>query len=221
MKASRIRYLVLLISFSCLSCSTTKDLTPVADPEDSSVEGFSPLPSSETARLFKAGISTGRRHQSGLFLIKDLPQEGSTRILFLSELGLSLLDMEYRADEFTVISVQDFLDRTSLLKMLQEDFRSLLLDLSLVDRSSMELGLKEDAGGVPVEVLKLRHRSQKYTYFRNPGAHTDRIIRRKGLLCRVEYRMEGQDPLSVHIRHRGTGLQMDLVQLDYKGSHAD
>ncbi len=49
---------------------------------------------------------------------------------FLSELGLNLLDMAYSNDEFEVVSVQEFLNRPSILKTLKKDFRTLLLDLS-------------------------------------------------------------------------------------------
>jgi hypothetical protein len=220
MKASRILYSLLLISITCLSCSSPKEAAVVRPVPGPAKDSFPPLYASPNARLFKAGLSIGRHHHSGLFLVKHIPADSSVRILFLSELGLSLMDMEYSADEFRMVSVRDFLDRPALLKMLEEDFRTLLLDLSRVDGSATEMKTRFTQEDDTLEVLKVRHRSQRYTYSRYAGSRTHKIVRRKGLFGKVEYRMPGSGPLRIWIHHRGLRLQIELVELEHSGNDA-
>ena len=103
--------------------------------EADSIPGkFAPLIPLEETLLFKAGLNVLGDYYSGLVLIKDIKEDSAIHVVFLNELGLTLLDLAYRKDEFEVQSVQDFLNRSSILKTLKKDFRCLLLDLSLIEK---------------------------------------------------------------------------------------
>ena len=216
MKPYRTLFLPLIISLQLCSCSSTKGLGTTETSEGASIQRFSPLGSISEPVLFKASIGIYKDHYSGLFLIKRMPEESSIRVLFLSELGLSLMDLEYREDEFEVVNVQEFLNRPALLKTLQNDFRTLLLDLSTIDAYSVT-EVENETG----EMLTFKHRSQKYSYFCNENMGTYRIKRKKGMFKRVDIGLERGEDLNIGIAHKGIKLHIDLHQLKQFGDDAN
>lgn len=191
-----------MISFLFLFCSIRAS--------EKEVEDFSPLPSLDKPLLFKASIKLRDSNYSGLILIKEMPDDSSVHVVFLSELGLNLLDMAYRNQEFEVISVQEFLNRSLIIKTLQNDFRCLLLDLSLIEGSRVKT--KKD--GVSQD-LKFRHKSQRYIYSIQEDGAPVHIRRKYGLCGRMDLQMgKEQEALTVEISHRGIRLNIDLKELE-------
>jgi len=181
-----------------------------------SIERFAPLAPLEGSIHFKAAISILGDYYSGLVLIKEMPSDSSVRVVFLSELGLNLMDMSYRNDEFEMISVQEFLNRRSILTTLQNDFRCLLLDLSEIK----EFSVHSSDDGLS-DVLKFRHKKQRYRYSYHKDTGPFAIRRKKGLFGRVDFLInEGEktepgkkEPLTIGIRHKGVRLKIDLREL--------
>lgn len=171
-------------------------------------EKFAPLGHLDGSLLFKAGFSVFGDYYSGLVLIKEMPDSGAIHIVFLSELGLNLLDLSYYNDEFEVENVQEFLNRPSLLKTLQKDFRCLLLDLSEIQ----EFRIKEKDDG-DTEMLKFRHRSQRYKYTYNAELGPCHIARRSGLFGKVDFHLDAGKPRKIAIDHRGIRLKIVLTEL--------
>jgi hypothetical protein len=177
---------------------------------------FSPLGVVKESLLFKAAIHLFGDYYSGLILIKQLPADTAIHVVFLSELGLNLLDMAYRNDRVEVVSVQEFLNRPSILETLQKDFQTLLLDLSQI----VEFKVRQMDDGV-TEVLKFRYKSQRYTYNYCENLGPVRISRRNGLFGRVDFQIgigetkksNGAEPLEIRIVHRGIRLRIDLTEL--------
>jgi hypothetical protein len=167
-----------------------------------------PLAGLEESILFKTGIDLGKNHFSGLFLVKPTGAD-EVRILFLSELGLNLLDMHYSNGQFEVVSVKEFLNRKTLLKTLQNDFRSLLLDLSGPELRAT--GKQQPAGEEKSWKFSERRSRYRLTCRADGSMHARR---RSGLCKRTDITSFSQDELQrVTIRHRGIRLQLDLVEL--------
>ncbi len=82
-------------------------------------------------------------HLSGILLLKKL-DDGSTRILFQNEMGLSFFDFEWsRDDSFQVKSVIAQLDKPAVIQVLQKDFELLLM--KRLDKGSQVFYRKNDA----------------------------------------------------------------------------
>jgi len=177
--------------------------------EADSIPGkFAPLIPLEESLLFKAGLNVLGDYYSGLVLIKDVKEDSAIHVVFLNELGLTLLDLAYRKDEFEVQSVQDFLNRSSILKTLQKDFRCLLLDLSLIEKFKVKSG---DDG--VTESLKFRHKSQRYTYSYRENTGPVHITRRGGFFGKVEFQIDEGERKKIYIDHRGIRLKIMLTEL--------
>ncbi|MCP4311162.1 MAG: hypothetical protein GY790_07875 [Bacteroidetes bacterium] len=183
-----------------------------SDEQSRGIGRFAPLGTLEGSLLFKAAITVMGDYYSGLVLIKQMPADGAIHVVFLSELGLNLMDLAYLDDEFEVVSVQEFLNRRSILKTLQNDFRTLLLDLSEIEDFSVN-SLND---GV-TEKLKFRHKSQRYSYSCHKSSGPAAIRRKKGLIGRVDFQIRNganAEPLTIGIRHRGVRLKIDLTELN-------
>lgn len=178
-------------------------------PEGTTLQKFSPLGNMSGTMLLKARIAIGQKQYSGMFLMKQMPADSSVRILYLSEVGLSLMDLTYKEDEFEMNKIQDFLDRPLLIKVIQDDLRTLLLDLPEVVPSSVH----SEAAASP-EQMKFKHKSQKYRYYYSGNPVPYRIDRKKGWFGKTVYCIEGTDPFRAGITHRGIQLRIDLQQLE-------
>ena len=214
MRSFRILFLQLIISFQLCSCSSTESLGVPGAGDGTTIERSSPLGNMNIPMLFKARITLRKNQYSGLILVKQIEADTSVRIVYLSELGLSLMDLSYKHDEFEIMKIQDFLNRPLMLKMVQEDFRTLLLDLSAVVPISEGLG--EDAS---TGMLKFKHKSQRYRYYYERGKIPVRIDRKKGCFGKTVYCIQEGEGLHMTITHRGIKLYIDLQQIEISGSH--
>jgi hypothetical protein len=177
---------------------------------------FAPFGAVKESLLFKAAIHLFGDYYSGLILVKQIPADSAIHVVFLSELGLNLLDMAFRNDRVEVVSVQEFLDRPSIIKTLQNDFQTLLLDLSQI--VEFKVSLMDD--GV-TEVLKFRHNRQRYTFSYCENLGPVHIRRRNGLFGKVDFQIgigeiketDGSETLAIGIVHRGIRLRIDLTEL--------
>ena len=228
MKPYLTLFLLLVISLLIGSCSpagkVTTDASPGEEvtvdtpPKAQGITKFSPLEPFSEPLLFKANIALLKKNYSGLILIKKMAVDSTTHVVFLSELGLSLLNLVYKEDCFEVVRVQEFLNRPVVLEHMKRDFRTLLLDLSAIESYS----LKEEEGAAGTEeVLRFSHRRERYTYHFTDNRGTTLIRRRKGLFKKAQYEMERDEKLHIKIVHRGIKLQIDLQQLQRFRAHAD
>jgi hypothetical protein len=192
-------------------------LGQVEPAEGSPAEKFKPLGESSETLLFKSHIAFFKEHYSGLFLIKRMP-DSSTHVVFLSELGLSLMDLRYKDGLFEVVSVKEFLNKPSILRTLKNDFRTLLLDLSAIGSFVLD---ETSEDGSPVELLKFRYRKENYVYFNSEEKGTYQILRKKGIFKSVEFNIVRTSGLEIEIAHRCIKLHIALQQLNQLGGHAD
>lgn len=163
--------------------------------------------------LYKARIAFKEHRFSGLVLIKQLPSDDAIHTVFMSEFGLTLLDVRYRDDVFTVVSGKDFLQDPRLLKVIFNDFRLLLQDFSLVSGLDSE---DWEAG----EKLKFRHLGGTFIYRFQEGFEVEEAVWRRGLFPHVRMRLERNEERrarSIRFRHRGLPLTVEMDLLKYKG----
>jgi hypothetical protein len=209
--------LPLLINLLFPSCSPSARLDRVEPAECIPEAKFRPLGDSSETLLFKSHIALFREHYSGLFLIKTMP-DSSTHVVFLSELGLNLLDLRFKDDQFEVVSVQEFLNKPSILRTLKNDFRTLLLDLSAIGSFGLDETIED---GLPAELLKFRYRKKKYVYFNSEEKGTYRILTKKGIFKIVEFNMVRTNGLEIEIVHKHIQLHITLQLVNQLGGHAD
>ncbi|WP_146697678.1 hypothetical protein [Geofilum rhodophaeum] len=204
---SRLRMLFLMFASACW-------LSLHAGPPDSLSAGPSGvLGAAYDSYLYQARIGFKAHRFSGLILIKRLPSDGSIHTVFMSEFGLTLLDVRYRDDEFTVVSGKDFLQDPRLLKVLFNDFRLLLQDFSQVpglDSQQWVLG----------EKLKFRHHGGTFVYRFQQGFEVKEAVWRRGLFPHVRMKLErneAQQVQNIHFGHRGLPLRVEMNLVKYKG----
>ncbi len=77
--------------------------------------------------IFKTNINLYENDFSGIIVIKPI-NDKTYRIVFLNELGMNFFDLEITADSFKVYKILESLNRKSLLKLLVNDFRILVLN---------------------------------------------------------------------------------------------
>lgn len=198
----------LIISLILGAC--TPSALPGSAAAEKDIRKFIPLEGHGDRLLFKTGIDLGKKHFSGLILLKSLP-DSSTRVVFLSELGLNLLDMSYRQGSFQVHSVKDFLDRKLIIRTLQGDFRALLLDLPQLTNFELDRSMDE---GVEAELLRVRHRQGRSSYWYREQYGTYRIKNMEGLCRRSDVQITRDPRLEITVRHRGMRLQIHMQELD-------
>ncbi|MEN8157079.1 MAG: hypothetical protein ABFS10_09015 [Bacteroidota bacterium] len=228
MKPYLTLFLPLVISLLTGSCSPAGKVTIEEDPagkvtvdappSDNGITRFSPLEPFSEPLLFKANISLFKKSYSGLIFIKKVAVDSTTHVVFLSELGLSLLDLAYKEDCFEVVRVQEFLNRPPVLESMKRDFRTLLLDLSAIESYSLK---REEGAGGSEEILRFSHRRERYTYHLTENRGVTLIRRKKSLFRKAQYEMTRDEKLHIRIVHRGIKLHIDLQQLQHSREHAD
>lgn len=121
--------------------------------------------------LFKGTFDISKHHLSGLFFIKRT-SPGSVRIMFSNEMGMTFFDVELNGDEFIIHSCFPSLNKASLMKMLSNDFRLLLIPAANI--KSMKLLKSKDPGQV---VFKVKPPKGSFLYTWNKDS---------GRICRIQ-----------------------------------
>lgn len=167
-----LQVLLLLISIIIFStCSSTKGF--VKD-NSKQTEILPLLPSTYNSVIYNAKIDIGEKHFSGLFYFKAL-EDSSVRILFLTQFGLSLLDLEYKNKEFTVKKCQEFLNKKIIINTLKKDLQ-LLIDIPLKDNKKGIYTNQENN-----TLIKYNKNCRKNYYYISKKNQISKIIQKKRL----------------------------------------
>jgi len=122
MNPSLIRHFI-LISLVVVACSSCKSTVPLQDLP----HGFgSPYYQSANSLIYRAVFNYKDYHFSGLTVIKSVDAD-NMRVVFLSEFGPTILDLEIKDQGYTTHQVIEQLDRPMLLRLIAQDFRLILL----------------------------------------------------------------------------------------------
>jgi hypothetical protein len=202
--------LLLLISLFILnSCSVTKNYSRVKKPDK---QVIAVLSSGYTTALYKTSIDIGSNHFSGLFYFKKLDEE-KYRIVFMSELGLNLLEFEYDKGSFTTINVQEFLNKKALLNTLQNDLK--LLIQSPADSEKQKIFEHKSN---PQVLIKIKSNSKRCYYFYNPNNELENMVQ-KTAFNKVEFgifKTTQTVPEKIEIHHKIMDIHIDLNLIKVK-----
>jgi hypothetical protein len=161
--------------------------------------------------LYKGSLDISKHHLSGLFFLKRI-SGNSIRIVFSNELGMTFFDLELKGDEFIVHACVSFLDKASLLKLLKNDFRLLLIpDTTVIwmkrgrskDHELLIFGVKSSRG------------SFHYTYDKDSGK-IRRIQTSRSIMGRTDLRVYGDEllqPTKINISNPTTRLLIRMTFL--------
>ena len=120
-----MRYLLLS---SCLfflaGCASSYKQLQKTEGDASCLQKFHPR---FTTVLYTTQVNIVGNHLSGLLVMKTMP-DSSTRVVFTSEMGLSLFDFEFAANgEFKVHYIIKKMNRKAVIKTLRQDFDLVLM----------------------------------------------------------------------------------------------
>ena len=161
--------------------------------------------------LYKGSLDISKHHMSGLFFLKRV-SVNSVRIMFSNELGINFFDLELKGDEFIVHSCFPSLNRTSLLKLLKNDFRLLLVPDTTVIR--MKRGPSKDPELLVFGVNTARG-SFHYMYDKDSGK-IRRIQTSRSVMGRTDLRVYGDmrlQPVKIHITNPAIHLHIRMTLL--------
>lgn len=164
-----------------------------------------------SSQLYKAGISVYGHYFSGLYLLKKQPADTSYRVVMLSEFGLSYFDFTYKNQSLKLESVQEFLNKPLLIKLLQNDIK---LWFNTIDCSSE---VKEFKPKSPyVHAYKFKYKSDKYYYFYDQNKQLSLIKKKEGWFGKAIINIgsyENGIPKTLEIKHKRGKITTNLTLL--------
>lgn len=195
--------LLLLISISLPNRTSAKENHREIDGADKSIKVL--LSGNYSSALYKANIDIYRHNFSGLLLFKQSSERDVCSVVFLSEIGLTLLQLDYDIllDDFTVITCQSFMDRKKVIKALSKDMRMLVKQLSFKDQSKL-MGKSSNS--------TIYDRGVKYFFNRERG-EVLKTKRRYSLFFRSVIQATSYSssvPKFIYINHKGVDLNIEL-----------
>ena len=119
-----LKIFLILNSIIFLSaCASTKGFKKQKDQEITAIKPL--LDNGFKSAMYSAKIDIGKQHFSGLFYFKN-QEDGSKRIVFLTQFGLNLLDLEYKNHKFELKNCKDFLNKKMIINTLKKDLKLLI-----------------------------------------------------------------------------------------------
>ncbi|MEI7596282.1 MAG: hypothetical protein WCK02_11080 [Bacteroidota bacterium] len=213
MKLFRITYLLLSSLVFFYACSPIHGFHKAdKNKQNNTLSINSAIDSSVKTSVYKAQINIYKKYFSGLFLVKYIPKDSSYHIVFLSEVGLNLLDLEYKNNNMNVISCQDFLNKKAILNTIKNDFLLLFLE----QNQNRKIILYENNNN-DEQVLKYSYKWRKFYYFCKNQNEIYRIYRKHFLFGSVNVLItKNQDKIidEINFKHKGIKLNMNLVRLN-------
>jgi hypothetical protein len=115
--------------------------------------------------LYRTTLDISKHHLTGFIFIKKT-SDTSYRILFSNELGMKFFDLEFRNKEFIVHFCFPSLDRKSLLKLLDNDFRIIFFpNYSIKKITPATTETKEEI------TFKIKSEHRKWLYHISTSSH--------------------------------------------------
>lgn len=167
--------------------------------------------SSFTKVLYKGSLDISKHHLTGLFFLKRI-SDNSVRIVFSNELGMNYFDLELKGDKLIIHSCFPSLKRNSLLHLIENDFRLLMVPDTTIKR--MKRSQSKD-----LELIVFRVKSARgsflYSYPKGSGKicciQTMRSIIGKTILLVSGYKRF--NPAKVNISNPAIRLNLHMIFL--------
>jgi hypothetical protein len=162
--------------------------------------------------LFQSSIDIFGNNFSGLFFIKPLGD--SHRILFITETGIKILDMEfYREGDFKVHYCLEEMNRKSVINTLGNDLALMLYNIP--ENGKMKMMQEKGTGKL---IIKSKDKNgTRFCKINEKTGKTDELIRTGTLTNKVNIRFfsaSGTEPDSITISHYHLKLKIYLAKLD-------
>lgn len=209
MKKYGIIFLLLISSLIFFEgCLTNKEIFRINNISQNNILGID-----YNSMLYKANISFNKKYFSGLILLKKFSNDSSVSIVFMSELGFSMLDMRYKNDKFEVVSCKEIFNNEKIIKIISNNFRVILQDLSYIKKYSIINKKQND-----YQMLKFRHLSKNYIYYYKNNFYVNKIDVGSKFFKFMQIniiRNHKFEPKIINIKHKGLNLsfKMELINL--------
>ena len=129
-----MRYFLTSIAFCCLtlSCSfpLTRGLTEDIPTEEYIMNSY--FSNISTDYIYKANFEILNNNFGGILIIKKIRQH-TYRVVFTTEFGNKLFDLELENGNVEINYIVDELNRELILNMISKDFKTLLLEKARID----------------------------------------------------------------------------------------
>lgn len=201
----------LLFIFMCIGISALTMGQTTENIAEQHLYKTSIFDSSFTKVLYKGSLDISKHHLTGLFFLKRI-SANSVRIVFSNELGMNYFDLELKGNKLIIHSCFPSLKRTSLLHLIENDFRLLMVPDTTIKR------IKHIESKDP-ELLVFRVKSARgyflYTYARGTGKIW-RIQTTHSIIGKTDLRVDGDDryyPAKVNISNPTIRLHLHMIFL--------
>lgn len=189
------------------SCSPVKGLKKTSYDKPLSTNN-SVLSQHYNTALYKAGIAIFDNYYSGLFFIKNIQDKKMANIVFMSEFGLSFMDMKFENNAIQTNNVQEFLNRKAIISNMENFFLALFMDISEINNTDIFV---DDTNAI--KVIKFKQNSSRYYYFCNQDNKIERIIQKKRGRAKLEISLKYNNeelPSEIKFENKRIKLRMEL-----------
>jgi len=159
--------------------------------------------------LYKASVDVYGNHFSGILLIKEMADE-SCRVVFLNEMGLKILDLEFKGEEFKVHHCFSAFDKWYILNTIEKDLKLVLLkDVTEEDKPVL---FRDNVNGETVYKLESEG-LYNYYFVNSKNGRLERLENassgsRKVVISFNDY--EDDWPRHIEIEHESIDLNISL-----------
>jgi hypothetical protein len=198
--------LLLLTSWGIIACSGYKKLSHKERVQFQELSVFG----DEQSILYKTNIEVARKSFSGLIYFKFV-NDSTKRIVFLSEFGLTFLDVAYFNREFEIIKCQKFLDRDALLKTFINDMR-LIIEMPELSK----INVKQKRLDSALKQYRFKTSFGKFEYLVNENNKVIKI-EQKRFLGNVLFEFDYDNEMlcrEIRGKHKNIGLLINLKRID-------
>jgi hypothetical protein len=167
----------------------------------------------DTSRfIFRAHLEFYRHHLGGLMLIKPI-QEESYRVLFMTEVGIKIFDMEFfRNGDFKLHYLLEAMKRKSLLETLKNDIGLMLYPVP--GDTQIEMRKDRQTGNI---VIKSKDKNGVKYFYLEDQYRVNEIIQRDGCIQRMNMTLYSEDSReidSIRISHSPVKMNIYLSKLN-------
>jgi hypothetical protein len=85
-----------------------------------------PVVKNKSAAKFQTTIDVLKNHLSGILVVKQTDSL-TTRVVFITELGMKMFDLEMKSEEMSVVYVFEPLNKPQVISALKQNFKNMLL----------------------------------------------------------------------------------------------
>ena len=169
----------------------------------------------DNSLLYKAKINVYNHYYSGLILLKQT-SPGTSHLVFITELGLKMFDFEIQNNQFKLIYVFEPLNKPTILSLLENDMKLILLQNLLHKEAKIFERNNQDK-----QIYQTTNNKLKNYYFINTNTKTvERTIVKGKVFSKEKVNYIYNDSLiakQIKLKHKGfIRLKIELNYLSTK-----